>query len=326
MLSRKFFPMADIHSHFSDGWLVVVNPNAGSQKGAKEWPHICRRLTDEGFKTECVFTERRGHAVELTQKGIDQGYRHIVVVGGDGTLNEVLNGIMIQRQVPATEITLGMIPVGTGNDWCRTFGIPFDYKGAIAVLKREKTVLQDVGKISYFNKEGQQLRYFMNIAGMGYDALVAKKTNLLKERGKGTPIAYMYYVFASLLQWQFIEAVIEVDNLQVFKGEIFSMNVGICKYNGGGMKQVPDAIPDDGLMDITLIKKAPKLLVIRYAHKLFDGTLTKLPFVNTYKGRSIRIRSVGKIYLEADGESLGHTPFVYEIIPLGLRVVTGLPD
>jgi diacylglycerol kinase (ATP) len=166
----------------------------------------------------------------------------------------------------------------------------------------------------------------MNIAGMGYDALVAKKTNLLKEKGKGTPLAYMYFVFASLLQWQFIEAVIEVDNQQVFKGEIFSMNVGICKYNGGGMMQVPDAIPDDGLMDVTLIKKASKFLVIRYANKLFDGSLIKLPFVSTYKGKSIRIRSVGKIYLEADGESLGHTPFVYEIQPLALRVVTGLSE
>ncbi len=318
--------MPDVHTVSSNGWLVVVNPNAGSQKGAKAWPRICRRLTDEGFETECVFTECRGHAVELTQKGIDQGYRHIVVVGGDGTLNEVLNGIMLQQVVPATAITLGMIPVGTGNDWCRTFGIPFDYKGAIAVLKREKTVLQDVGKISYFSKEGQQLRYFMNIAGMGYDALVAKKTNLLKEKGRGTPLAYMYFVFAGLLQYQFIEAVIEVDGKQVFKGEIFSMNVGICKYNGSGMMQVPDAIPDDGLMDITLIKKTSKLKVIRYAHKLFDGTLVKLPFVNTYKGKFIRIRSVGKIYLEADGESLGHTPFVYEIIPLGLRVVSGHDD
>lgn len=313
--------------HFSpDPWLVVINPNAGSNKAAKTWPKISQQLIKEGFTTECVFTEKRGHAIELTRLAIRNGFRRIVVVGGDGTLNEVLNGIMTQDLVPATEITLGMIPVGTGNDWCRTFGIPFDYRKAIAVLKRSKTAFQDVGKISYFNKEGQQQRFFMNIAGMGYDALVNKKTNLLKERGKGNQMAYMYFVFASLLQWQFIEAVIEVDNQQVFKGKIFSMNVGICKYNGGGMMQVPDAIPDDGLMDVTLIKKASKLMVVRYAHKLFDGTLVKLPFVSTYRGKTIRIRSTGKIYLEADGESLGHTPFVFEIIPLGLRVVSGLPD
>jgi diacylglycerol kinase family enzyme len=217
-----------------------------------------------------------------------------------------------------------MIPVGTGNDWCRTFGIPFDYKAAIQILKKEKIFLQDVGKISYYRQNDPQLRYFINIAGMGYDALVAKKTNLLKEKGKGGPFAYFYFVFASLFQYKFIEAVIDIDDQQVFKGEIFSMNIGICKYNGGGMMQVPFAVPDDGLYDVTLIKKAPKWMVIRHASKLYDGTLVKLPFVSTFRGKIIRIRSTGKIYLEADGESLGHSPFVYEMLPMSLNVVVGI--
>jgi diacylglycerol kinase (ATP) len=217
-----------------------------------------------------------------------------------------------------------MIPVGTGNDWSRMFGIPFNYKGAIEILKKNKTFLQDVGKIHYFKKEQPQVRYFMNIAGMGYDALVAKKANLLKEKGKGGPLSYFYFIFTGLFQFKFIEAVIEIDDQQVFKGELFSMNVGICKYSGGGMMQVPFAIPDDGLLDITLIKKAPKWMVIRYANKLYDGTLVNLDFVNTYKGKSVRIRATGKLYLEADGESLGNSPFVYEILPRSLRIVTGL--
>jgi diacylglycerol kinase family enzyme len=131
-------------------------------------------------------------------------------------------------------------------------------------------------------------------------------------------------VFSSLFQYKFIEAVIEIDDQQVFKGEMFSMNVGICKYNGGGMMQVPAAIPDDGLFDVTLIKKAPKWMVIRHASKLYDGTLVNLPIVETYRGKSIRIRSIGKIYLEADGESLGHSPFVYDIFQRSLKVVVGI--
>jgi diacylglycerol kinase family enzyme len=158
---------------------------------------------------------------------------------------------------------------------------------------------------------------------MGYDALVAKKTNISKEKGRGGPLTYLFFVFSSLFQYKFIEAVIEIDDRQVFKGEMFSMNVGICKFNGGGMMQVPAAIPDDGLFDVTLIKKAPKWMVIRHASKLYDGTLIKLPIVETYRGKSIRIRSIGKIYLEADGESLGHSPFVYDILPQSLKVVTG---
>jgi len=158
---------------------------------------------------------------------------------------------------------------------------------------------------------------------MGYDALVANKTNMSKEKGRGGPLAYLYFIFAGLFQYKFMEAIIEIDDQQVFKGDLFSMNVGICKYNGGGMMQVPFAIPDDGIFDITLIKKAPKWMVIRYARKLYDGTHVELPFISSFRGKTIRLRAIEKITLEADGESLGHSPFVYEILPKSLQVVIG---
>jgi YegS/Rv2252/BmrU family lipid kinase len=305
-------------------WLIIVNPNAGARKGAKDWPKISQYLNEADLSHICVLTEHRDHANRITMEFIQKGYHKIAVVGGDGTMNEVVNGIFSQQAVPSSDITLGMIPVGTGNDWSRMFGIPFEYKGAIDILKKGNTFLQDVGKIFYFKKEQPQVRFFMNIAGMGYDALVAKKANLLKEKGKGGPLSYFYFIFTGLFQYKFIEAVIEIDDHQVFRGEIFSMNVGICKYSGGGMMQVPFAIPDDGLLDITLIKKAPKWMVIRYANKLYDGTLVNLDFVSTFKGKSVRIRATGKLYLEADGESLGNSPFVYEILPRSLQIVTGL--
>ena len=307
-----------------DKRLIIVNPNAGVKKGVRDWPLISRLLNSDGISHLCVLTEHRDHANQLAGEFILEGYRNIAVVGGDGTMNEVVNGIFLQKHVSPSAITLGMIPVGTGNDWCRTFGIPFNYKEAIRILQNGKTFLQDVGKISYFKNQEPIQRYFINIAGMGYDALVAKKTNISKEKGRGGPLTYLFFVFSSLFQYKFIEAVIEVDDQLVFKGEMFSMNVGICKFNGGGMMQVPAAIPDDGLFDVTLIKKAPKWMVIRHASKLYDGTLVKLPFISTYRGKSIRIRSVGKIYLEADGESLGHSPFVYEIQQQSLKVVVGI--
>jgi len=308
----------------SDKWLIIVNPNAGVKKGVRDWPLISRLLNSAGISHLCVLTEHRNHANKLVGEFIEEGYRNIAVVGGDGTMNEVVNGIFQQQHVSPSEIILGMIPVGTGNDWCRTFEIPFDYKAAIEILKKKKIFLQDVGKIGYFKNQEQLQRYFINIAGMGYDALVAKKTNISKENGRGGPLTYLFFVFSSLFQYKFIEAVIDIDDQQVFKGEMFSMNIGICKYNGGGMMQVPGAIPDDGLFDVTLIKKAPKWMVIRHASKLYDGTLVNLPIVSTFRGTSIRIRSVGKIYLEADGESLGHSPFVYEILPQSLKVVVGI--
>ncbi|MEI7725903.1 MAG: diacylglycerol kinase family protein [Bacteroidota bacterium] len=310
--------MTDTNTVSPGKWLMIVNPNAGVKKGTKDWPKILRLLNEEKVEFDFRLTTGRGHATEIAAKAVVNGYRNICVVGGDGTLNEVLNGLPL-----TPEITLGMIPVGTGNDWCRMFNIPFDYLKAIHILKQKKTFLQDAGKVTYYHQETQVKRYFMNVAGMGYDALVAKKTNMLKEKGLGGPLTYMYFVFASLFQYKFIEAVIEVDGKPAFKGEIFSMNVGICKYNGGGMMQVPHAIPDDGLLDVTLIKRTSKWMVVRYARKLFDGSLINLPMVATFRGENIRIRSTGKVFLETDGESLGHTPFTFEILPRCIRVVTG---
>jgi YegS/Rv2252/BmrU family lipid kinase len=307
-------------------WLMIVNPNAGVKKGTRDWPKILKLLKSEGVSFDYRLTEYKLHAIQLTMDVIKSGYRKICVVGGDGTLNEVLNGMMLQTSVPVSELLFGIIPVGTGNDWCRMFKIPFDYRHAIRTLKQEKTFIQDVGKVSYYHGEEKLVRYFMNVAGMGYDALVNKKTNLLKERGKGGPLVYLYFVFASLFQFKFIEAVIDVDGKTVYKGEIFSMNVGICKYNGGGMMQVPYAVPDDGLLDLTLIKKTSKWMVVRHAKKLFDGSLVNLPIVSTSQGKTIRIRSLGKVYLETDGESLGHSPFTFNILPMHIKIVTGIQE
>ncbi|MFH1161304.1 MAG: diacylglycerol kinase family protein [bacterium] len=304
-------------------WMILVNPNAGVKKGAKEWPKILRILEQEGISFEYQLTEHKEHAIHLTRKSIERGFRNLAVVGGDGTLNEALNGIFLQQVCPVSDITLGTIPVGTGNDWCRMFNVPFDFAGAVKLLKRKKTFIQDVGKVTFHKQDEIRERYFMNVAGMGYDALVAKKTNLSKEKGRGGPLTYLFFVFASLFQYKFLEAVIEVDGKTEFKGEIFSMNVGICKYNGGGMMQVPFAVPDDGLLDLTLIRKASKWVVIRHVGKLYNGSLVNLPIVHTFRGQTIRMRSPGKIYLETDGESLGHTPLTFEILPKALKVVTG---
>jgi diacylglycerol kinase (ATP) len=307
----------------AEKWLVIVNPNAGVKKGTKDWPGIAKHLERSGLPAEVVFTEHRGHAKYLAEEGILRGFRQIAVAGGDGTMNEVMNGILTQKEIPSSSIVLGMIPVGTGNDWCRTFDIPFNYPEAIQLLVRRQTLIQDAGKVQYFVDNEPQVRYFMNIAGMGYDALVADKTNISKENGHGGPLTYLYFIFAGLFPYKFVEAIVEIDDEIVFKGDLFSMNVGICKYSGGGMKQVPFAIPDDGLFDITLIRRAPKWMVIRYANKLYDGTHVQLPFISTFRGKNVRLRALDKISLEADGESLGHSPFVYEIIPKSIQVITG---
>ena len=305
-------------------WFVIVNPNAGKRKGEKDWLEIAAQLTAAGIEFTNVFTEHRNHAVILARKYIENGYRNIIVVGGDGTLNEVVNGIFTQAHVPTNKITLAMIPVGTGNDWCRMFNIPGDYKQAIKLIKKMKIFTQDTGTIKYISGDGKEItRYFINMAGMGFDALVAKKTNKQKDEGKGNPLSYVYNILSSLFSYSVTKVTILLDKEKI-TSDIFSMSVGICQYNGGGMKQAPDALPDDGLFDMTLIKPIGKFKIIRNIINLFDGSFTRLPEVSTFRSSKIIIHSEPRMFLEADGESLGHTPFVFNILPQSLNVVSGI--
>jgi YegS/Rv2252/BmrU family lipid kinase len=305
-------------------WFVIVNPNAGKRKGEKDWLEIAAQLTSANIEFVSVFTEHRGHAVVLTRKYIENGYRNIIVVGGDGTLNEVVNGIFTQAHVPTNKVVLAMIPVGTGNDWCRMFNIPNDYKQAINLITKRKIFIQDTGTIKYVSSEGsEKTRFFINMAGMGFDALVAKKTNTQKDLGKSNPLSYVVNILSSLFLYTSTKVNILLDDEKI-ASDIFSMSVGICQYNGGGMKQAPGALPDDGLFDMTLIKPIGKFKIIRNIIKLFDGSFTDLPEVSTFRSSKIIIHSEPRMFLEADGESLGHTPFVFNILPQSLYVVSGL--
>lgn len=305
-------------------WFVVVNPHAGTNKCMRDWPEIKRLLEEAGFEFTLAMTEKIYHALSLVQHAIEvDGFKSIIVVGGDGTLNEAVNGIMRQFRFPSDEIRIGMITVGTGNDWGRMYEIPPEYKGQVKILKKGHTFLQDVGVVKYRYASDEEKRYFVNIAGMGYDALVAKKTNSLKQIGKGGVITYMISLLSGLFQYENTELSIEADGEQVYSGQVFSLSIGICKFNGGGMMQLPNAIPDDGLFDVTLIEKTTKMRVIRNIKNLYDGSFIKMKEVKTFTGKkfSIIANPSDKLNLETDGESLGHSPLDFEVIPKSIRLV-----
>lgn len=303
-----------------DRWLVVINPNAGTRKGEKDWERISLLLTDNGFDFHPVFTEKRLHAMKLTVDFIQRGFRKIIVVGGDGTMNEVVNGIFRQKVVPTTDIMLGMISVGTGNDWVRTFNIPTEYKGAVKILRRESTMLQDAGIVKYQNDTCEKSRYFINMAGLGFDGLVAQKTNRDKDLGRSNPLVYLKNLAFSLFTYKSSQTKVIVDG-QVINDKIFSISIGIGQFNGGGMRQAPDALPDDGLFDLTLIKDMKKLSVIASIRRLYNGTIGQHKKVMTLVGKIIRIESEIPVLLETDGESLGHSPFDFQIVPKSVRVI-----
>ncbi len=301
-------------------WLMVVNPNAGIGKVSRDWGRISGLLDRHRVDYQAVFTEGPLHAIDLVVEAIQKGFRKIVAVGGDGTINEVINGIFKQKRLPTTDITVGMISVGTGNDWVRTYNIPVDYEKAIAVLMKGRTLIQDAGTVTFYNSMVETTRYFINMAGVGFDGLVAKKTNADKLMGKGNPLLYLKHLVGSLFSYKSCNATITIDD-RVMRDKIFSIGIGIGQYNGGGMRQAPDAKTDDGLFDLTLIKDLSKWSVVANVRRLYNGTIKKHKRVETLLGKSIRIDFEAPILLEADGESLGHSPFEFNIVPKSVKVI-----
>ena len=301
-------------------WLVIVNPNAGHGKGSKDWKEIESLLTRYGLNYQVHFTEARHHAIQLTIKGIEQGFRKIIVVGGDGTMNEVVNGCFRQTVCPTTDITLSIITVGTGNDWGRLFGIPFEYEGAIKIIKNGSKHLQDTGIVEYFHGAQKEHRYFINIAGLGFDAVVVSRTNLQKEKGRSGKSLYLWSLFRSLLTYKHTQVEVIIDGTPI-RNKVFTISLGIGKYSGGGMMQTPHAITDDGLFDVTIINKIRKGDIIMSLKMLYDGTILEHPKIEGYTGKHILIDSDPLIHLEADGESLGHSPIEFNIIPKSIHVI-----
>jgi len=303
-------------------WLIIVNPNAGNGKGKKDWNAISGFLRNEGIAFSVKFTERKGHAIQLCLDAISYGFRKIITVGGDGTLNEVVNGAFANTVCPTTDIVLSLIPVGTGNDWGRMFGIPLDYEKAVKIISNDKRLIHDIGHISFYIGSEKKNRYFINIAGLGFESVVVKKTNFQKDNGHGGKLIYFYNLLTSLLSYKNTKAEIIIDG-KVRQANVFSINVGNGRYCGGGMRQTPNALPYDGLLDATVINGMGKFEIIRNLKILYDGTILKHPKIEGYKCRDIKVSCESAMYVEADGESLGHTPAEFTIIPSAINIVYG---
>jgi YegS/Rv2252/BmrU family lipid kinase len=303
-----------------DKWLVIVNPNAGNLRVKKDWPVISALLEKYSIKHDPYFTACTRHAILLTQQGIEKGYRKIIGVGGDGTMNEIVNGAFTQSVCLTREITLAMITVGTGNDWGKMFGIPRDYEAAVKVIQEGKIRLQDTGLVYFFQNLQKESRYFINIAGLGFDAVVVKRTNRQKEHGHKGKLIYLANLLISMLSYKFSSASLVIDDEKVYD-KIFTISVGIGKYSGGGMMQTPMAIPDDGLFDVTVIKKISKTDIVMSLKMLYDGSLLNHPKISAYKCSHIFIDADPLMHLEADGETLGHSPVEFEIIPQSINII-----
>jgi YegS/Rv2252/BmrU family lipid kinase len=292
-------------------WFVVINPTSGNGASKKLWPKIEQLLLTYRFDFEYAFTAHPKHSVELTQKAINKGFTNIISVGGDGALHNIVNGIMSQDKVASSNITVGVVPIGTGNDWVKTYGIPKDIETAIQIIKNGNTKRQDLGKIELLN-QNMPLVYFNNLAGVGFDGFVVSKVKRYKHFG-----ALAYLIGTVMGLFAFKNFIVEISlNTETKTTKSLMILIGLCKYSGGGMQLTKNPCPSDGLFDVTVAENFIKWDIVKNIFKLFNGAVVNFKKVQTIKTKSITIKILqeDKPFIQADGELIGVGDFKVSIL------------
>lgn len=306
----------------NDAWYIIANPTSGGGKAKKQLPKVKQLLEQEGFDFHWEETKAAGHAVQLVHEGVKKGFKKFLAVGGDGTGHEVVNGIFSQSTIPSQDITYSIVSVGTGNDWIKEYGIPKDFKKWIPLLKTAKTYQQDIG-LAHFNTASgeQESRYFVNVAGMAYDAFVARQM-LQSSLPFSNKIVYLFLIFKCLFAYTLRKARVTFDGNQVDHA-YYTINVGLCRYSGGGMQFVPHAVPNDGQFALTYAKTISKLGVILATPYFYNGKVDQHPKVEVFQTNKVRVEALEETptLLELDGDFVGQTPVDFELLPQALTIL-----
>jgi len=304
-----------INKNDENSWFVIANPTAGNKVFNKQWREIKTQLALNNISYSFAFTTFSKHEIELVQQAIQKGFRKIITVGGDGTLHHVVNGIMLQTYVKTSDITIGVIPIGTGNDWVKTYNIPNSIVESIKIIKNKSIILQDIGLCT---TKDNKLNYFVNVAGLGFDGYVIHKLNNFKKFGA---ISYLLAGISSLIRYKKSKFKIYFKNKHIETKSLLTI-VGICKYAGGGLQFTDHVSTTDGLFDITIAKNLKFSTILLNINKLFKGTLYKLEEVSTYKTNKITIESNTKnTYIQADGELIGTQKVTFTIVNKAINFV-----
>jgi len=299
---------------------IIVNPIAEAGAVGKRWPLIREFLLAQGASFDAVLTEGIGHATELAQLALEEGHETIVVVGGDGTLNEVVNGLFFEGRIPPN-VSIGVIPGGTGADFVRTLGISHDYEEACRCLLEGETRPIDIGEIVCVREGKEVRRYFINVAGLGFDGEVAERVNRYAWKWLGGTIPYLTGLLVTLITYKNKSIEISFDGEEM-RGKATSVIACNCRYFGGGMKIAPNASPDDGFFDLVVIGDLGKMEFLANVPKVYKGTHLTHPKVYEYRGiKEVRVESKERMLLQADGELIGESPASFRIIHRALRVI-----
>ena len=284
-------------------WQLVLNTNALLRRSSQFWKDIERKLREVQIDYLQHVTSTVDEAKELMIRLFKKGERHFIIVGGDGTLNTFVNAVMESR-VNSSEIYAALIPLGTGNDWSRSHGYTNRYLDAIDSLLKGNFIHHDLGLVeTVINHQVVDARYFVNIAGFGFDGSVI--ANASKKTTKLFPKQlYLINLLKTLLAYKPQQVTLKTNDFTVTKN-IFTIAAGIGQYNGNGMRQCPEAIPDDGLLDVVMIEKVSIPKVLLNIKNLFKGThVKKMKEVSMFKTNYLEINTEPFILGEVEGEIL----------------------
>ena len=297
--------------------IVIVNPQAGNGRTEKIWPNIESALEKSIGSFEVLQTTCRGDATDLSRKILKEDAARIVAVGGDGHLNEVLNGF-IENDLPVNaESRLSFVMTGTGCDFQRSLGISGKWQNAVAELKDAKVLKIDVGKVTYTAADKtQKIRYFDNIASFGLSGAVdhCLEHSRLRDYLGGSP----------LFLWATIKTVFTHPNQGIRFRIDDGPEEGICsrlgllangRYFGGAMHAAPEAELDDGLLDLLMLKEISVAKFLWHLPKIYKGTHLKIPEIFFQKVRKFTAESSEQVILDIDGESPGYLSATFEVLP-----------
>ena len=296
----------------------IVNPTAGANKTRKRWPILESHARKVLSEFDVVFTEYRGHAIELAKKAALEGIDTLVAVGGDGTINEVVNGIYQSGR----DVRLGIIDCGTGADFVRTVDVGKTYIESIDNLKNGKTQQFDIIEAQFTSMRGKEKsRVFVNASdiGLGGDTVINVDGS---PKVLGGRLAFLYGVLRSIVRLKIYPVRLKLDGNEIGEFEIISTIVANGKYFAGGMFVAPMANPQDGKFEVILIKKTTRRKFIRSLPLVYKGTHIYIDEVEHFSGSTLEVTSGEKAMIEMDGELVGYLPVKFKVLPKALKIIT----
>ena len=297
---------------------VIVNPHAGRGHVGEEIPELERTLQARRLPYALHRTEGPGDATRIAREALDAGGRYVVAVGGDGTIHEVVNGMLEDDKPVVPDAVLGVVAAGSGSDLVRTFGLPGDASRACTHLVGENLYPLDIGKATYTSADGSSVsRYFPNIAEVGLGGGVVRRADRLPRTfGRSK---YFFGFWLTLPRFKIARVAVRADN-KTYEGPAFNVIVANCQYYGGGMKISPRSFPGDGVLDV-LVLQGPKSDAFTMLPQVYRGEHLPHPHVVELRARrEIRVEADRPLPIEADGEQLGTSPVTFEVLPQAIQL------